>query len=108
MQPQGHVQVLVNMLDFGMDPQAAGAAPRIRHDGSSSPTGEIMKDGGKVFVEPDVPQAVVNSLITKGHNVARRPPSASFGGYQGIVIDEKSGGLIGGSETRKDGFAKGY
>jgi len=108
MQPQGHVQVLVNLIDFGMDPQAAGAAPRIRHDGSSSPTGEIMKDGGKVFVEPDVPQAVVDSLIRKGHDVARRPPSASFGGFQGIMIDEKTGNLIGGSETRKDGFAKGY
>jgi gamma-glutamyltranspeptidase/glutathione hydrolase len=108
MQPQGHVQVLVNLMDHGMDPQAAGAAARIRHDGSSSPTGEVMKDGGTVVLEPEISKEVADSLKAKGHKVTRGRASAAFGGYQGILIDEKNGELIGGSEPRKDGFAKGY
>jgi gamma-glutamyltranspeptidase / glutathione hydrolase len=108
MQPQGHVQVLVNLIDHGMDPQAAGAAARIRHDGSSSPTGEVMKDGGTVVLEPEISKEVADSLNAKGHKVTRGRASAAFGGYQGILIDDKTGELIGGSEPRKDGYAKGY
>jgi gamma-glutamyltranspeptidase/glutathione hydrolase len=107
MQPQGHVQVLVNLIDFGMDVQAAGAAPRIRHDGSNSPTGEVMTDGGKVVLEPEISAAVADSLKAKGHNVTRGS-GAAFGGYQGILIDDPPGKLVGGSEARKDGYAKGY
>jgi gamma-glutamyltranspeptidase/glutathione hydrolase len=107
MQPQGHVQVLVNLIDHGMDPQAAGTAPRIRHDGSSSPWGDVMKDGGRVILEREAPQALVDSLTAKGHRVTRGPPSG-FGGYQGILIDHVTDELVGGSEPRKDGYAKGY
>ena len=107
MQPQGHVQILVNLIDHGMDPQAAGAFPRIRHDGSSSPTGTVMKDGGRVVLEREVPQSVADALTAKGHRVGRGL-APGFGGYQGILIDDKPGVLVGGSEPRKDGYAKGY
>jgi gamma-glutamyltranspeptidase/glutathione hydrolase len=107
MQPQGQVQVLLNMIDHGMDPQAAGAAPRIRHDGSSSPTGDVMTDGGKVVLEPAVPEAATEALRRFGHKVVRGS-QGGFGGYQAIRIDRASGELVGGSDPRKDGMAKGY
>jgi gamma-glutamyltranspeptidase/glutathione hydrolase len=106
MQPQGHVQVLLNMLDFGMDPQAAGAAPRFQHVGSSTPTGQVMKDGGEVALEHGFPEMTAAALEAKGHRLL--PAGGAFGGYQAIRIDLNSGGLIGGSDPRKDGFAKGY
>jgi gamma-glutamyltranspeptidase/glutathione hydrolase len=107
MQPQGHVQVLVNMLDHGMDPQAAGAAARIRHDGSSTPIGDVMTEGGQVYVERGMPEAAADSLKAKGHRVVRRN-DGNYGGYQAIWIDAARGELLGGSDPRKDGLAKGY
>jgi gamma-glutamyltranspeptidase/glutathione hydrolase len=107
MQPQGHVQILVNMIDFGMNVQGAGDAARVRHLGSQTPTGQPMDaDGGKVAVESGISEASIKSLQERGHNVIRSP--GSFGGYQGILIDEKHGVLHGGTDPRKDGAAVGY
>jgi len=106
MQPQGHVQILINLLDFGMDPQAAGEALRWRHDGSSTPVGDVMVDGGTVYLEPGFPPAIVAGLQALGHRVEIR--DGGYGGYQGIRIDWDTGELVGGSEPRKDGCAIGY
>jgi gamma-glutamyltranspeptidase/glutathione hydrolase len=106
MQPQGHVQVLLNLLGFGMDVQAAGAAPRFCHFGSSTPTGQRMSDGGSVGLENGIPVNVRRELAKKGHRLLE--PGGSFGGYQAIRIDHDRGVLVGGSDPRKDGYAKGY
>ncbi len=105
MQPQGHVQVLFQLLVRGLDPQAAGDAARIRHDGSSSPTGGTMNDGGIVRLEPDLDPAVADGLRERGHEV--ESAAGGYGGYQGIWIDWERGTLVGGSESRKDGLARG-
>ncbi len=106
MQPQGHVQVLLNMIDFGMDVQQAGAAARFCHFGSSTPTGGRLQAGGTVGLEHGIDAGVRDELAAKGHRLLA--PGGSFGGYQAIQIDPTSGALIGGSEPRKDGYAKGY
>ena len=106
MQPQGHVQILCNIIDFGMNIQEAGDAPRFRHMGSSQPNGGKMEDGGIVYVESGISPEVIRELIRKGHRVAHA--IGIFGGYQGIWIDTKRGILIGASESRKDGCAIGY
>ncbi|MBN2346114.1 MAG: gamma-glutamyltransferase, partial [Candidatus Aminicenantes bacterium] len=106
MQPQGHVQVLCNIIDFGMNLQEAGDAPRFRHAGSSEPTGSRMTDGGVLYLESDIPPETVRDLIRRGHRVSRS--GGEFGGYQGIWLDLERGILIGASESRKDGCAIGY
>ncbi|MBN1344426.1 MAG: gamma-glutamyltransferase [Phycisphaerae bacterium] len=106
MQPQGHVQVLCNLVDFGMNVQAAGAAPRCRHNGSSTPIGYRMTTGGTVHLERGIPEEVADGLAAKGHRIAKS--STSYGGYQAIRIDLDRGLLYGGSEPRKDGLAMGY
>ncbi len=106
MQPQGHVQVLCNMIDFGMNVQEAGDAPRFRHMGSSQPSGGVMTDGGQVALESGVTEEVRRELIKMGHRVVN--VLGGFGGYQGILIDAKSHTYYGGSESRKDGCAMGY
>jgi gamma-glutamyltranspeptidase/glutathione hydrolase len=106
MQPQGHVQVLVNMIDYGLNVQAAGDAPRIRHQGSASPTGQPATGAGSVFVESGITDEAVAALKQKGHPVTRA--KGGFGGYQGILIDWQTGLLHGGTEARKDGCAAGY
>jgi gamma-glutamyltranspeptidase/glutathione hydrolase len=107
MQPQGQVQVLVNLIDFGMDVQQAGEAPRLEHRGSASPTGTpAAKDGGIVIPEDGIPAAVLDELRRRGHRFAA--PQMNGGGYQGILIDAQTGVLHGGSEARKDGCATGY
>jgi len=107
MQPQGHVQVLANIIDFGMNVQAAGDAPRVRHVGSAQPTGaEMASGGGTVNVESGIPETAVLGLIRKGHRVART--IGGFGGYQAIRIDWENGTLHGATEPRKDGMALGY
>lgn len=108
MQPQGHVQVLVNMIDFGMDVQEAGDAARFRHFGSSEPTGPRAMDGGTVVVETGIGPDVMLELEAMGHQVRIDPPGGGFGGYQGIRIDVEKGVLMGGSDPRKDGQAIGY
>ncbi len=106
MQPQGHVQVLCNLIDFGMNVQQAGRAPRCRHDGSSSPTGGRMTDGGRVFLERGIPASVADGLKAKGHKLAGS--RTSYGGYQAVLIDDEKGLLYGGSDPRKDGLAIGF
>jgi gamma-glutamyltranspeptidase / glutathione hydrolase len=108
MQPQGHVQVLVNLLDFGMDVQQASDAPRVRHDGSAAPTGQpAAAHGGDVFFETGISDVAVEQLRAKGHQI-KRDAAAGFGGYQGIRIDWENNLLIGGSDHRKDGCALGH
>ncbi|HEX7060628.1 MAG TPA: gamma-glutamyltransferase [Woeseiaceae bacterium] len=106
MQPQGHVQILVNMLDFGMNLQEAGDAPRIRHTGSSQPTGGVMQDGGRLHLESGFSEQTRRALARMGHNVTRG--EMDFGGYQAILCDQVRGAWYGASEARKDGQAAGY
>ncbi len=107
MQPQGQVEVLCNLIDFGMNVQAAGEAPRLQHLGSARPTGgRGSPDGGSVAAERSIPAAVIAELEQRGHHVLRTPTNS--GGYQGILIDPRTNVLHGGSEARKDGCAVGY
>ena len=107
MQPQGQVQVLVNLLDFGMNVQQAIEAPRFEHLGSASPTGRAgMRDGGVCVAEPGIAESIMEELTKRGHHVSRTKKNG--GGYQGILIDPKTNILHGGSEARKDGCAAGY
>lgn len=106
MQPQGHVQVLVNRIDFGMNVQAAGDAARVRHLGSATPRGEPAEGVGVVQVESGVSDEVVAELKKRGHQVERS--KGAFGGYQGVWIDWDNGVLHGATEARKDGAAVGY
>jgi gamma-glutamyltranspeptidase/glutathione hydrolase len=106
MQPQGHAQIVVNMIDFGMNLQEAGDAPRIRHDGSSQPTGEKMTDGGVVNLESGISYEAIRELVRRGHTVDYS--LGGYGGYQAILWDEEKGVYFGASESRKDGQAAGY
>jgi gamma-glutamyltranspeptidase/glutathione hydrolase len=106
MQPQGHVQILVNMIDFGMNLQEAGDAPRIRHTGSSQPTDEVMTDGGTVYLESGFGEEVRRKLAAMGHRIATE--RTDYGGYQAIRRDHVQGVWYGASEARKDGQAAGY
>ena len=106
MQPQGHVQIIVNMLDFGMNLQEAGDAARVRHGGSSQPTGEVMTDGGTVFLEDGFSEETRQALEKLGHILG--DSDGSFGGYQAILRDHEEGVYYGASEVRKDGQAAGY
>ncbi|MCK5691221.1 MAG: gamma-glutamyltransferase [Bacteroidales bacterium] len=106
MQPQGHAQIVVNMIDFGMNLQEAGDAPRIRHDGSSQPTGAKMTDGGVVNLESGIPYESIRELMKRGHHIQNS--NGGYGGYQAIGWDEKKGVYFGASESRKDGQAAGY
>jgi len=93
-QPQGHVQALMNLIDFGMDAQQAGEAPRFRHSGE------------EVLLESAFEASVRSGLAKKGHHIAAAVDA--WGGYQGIVIDPRTGVLMGGSDPRKDGLAIGW
>ncbi len=106
MQPQGHVQIIVNMLDFGMNLQEAGDAARVRHGGSSQPTGGVMADGGTVYLERGFSEQTRKALEDMGHRLA--DTDGSFGGYQAILRDAEQGVYYGASEVRKDGQAAGY
>jgi gamma-glutamyltranspeptidase/glutathione hydrolase len=107
MQPQGHVEVLVNMIDFGMNPQMAGDASRIRHGGSATPTGLPGEPhGGTVFLESGFPAETMQKLEAMGHKLGKA--TGSFGGFQGILIDHEHGTLQGATDPRKDGAAVGY
>lgn len=108
MQPQGHVQILMNLIDFGMNLQEAGDAPRIQHEGSTSPEGQAtpMADGGWVDLESGFDYDTVRGLMRKGHSV--RFAGGPYGGYQAITRDPATGAYIGASESRKDGQAAGY
>lgn len=109
MQPQGHVQILVNMVDFGMNLQEAGDAARWQHLGSTEPTDgqdAYLKNGGYIEVERGIPFETVRELQKRGHDV--RYGLGGYGGYQAIMKDPINGVWIGASESRKDGQAAGY
>lgn len=105
-QPQGHAQIVINMIDFGMDVQEAGDAPRILHRGSSQPTGSKMTNGGIVSLESGIDYEVLRDLSKMGHRIQTNV--GSFGGYQGIRVDWERKVYYGASESRKDGQAAGY
>ncbi|MFW5821452.1 MAG: gamma-glutamyltransferase family protein, partial [Bacteroidota bacterium] len=105
MQPQGHVQIIVNMIDFGMNLQEAGDAPRIQHVMSSEPTGYQMEEGGWINLETGFDYMVIRELIKRGHHI--KWDVGGYGGYQAIMKD-KNGVYFGASESRKDGQAAGY
>ena len=105
VQPQMHAQIVMHILDFDMNLQEAGDAPRMVHSGSSQPTGERMSDGGEVHLESGISYEAIRDLVRRGHNVVR---GGSYGGYQAILYDEKNGVYFGASESRKDGHAAGY
>jgi gamma-glutamyltranspeptidase / glutathione hydrolase len=108
MQPQGHVQVLTNQIDFGLNVQEAGDASRWQHEGDNEPTGEKMTEGGYVEVESGIPYETVRELRKKGHDV--RFDVGGYGGYQAIKVEMHDGQrvYVGASESRKDGQAAGY
>jgi gamma-glutamyltranspeptidase/glutathione hydrolase len=109
MQPQGQVQVLSNIIDFGMGLQAAGDAPRVRHEGSTEPTGAPpLPGGGTVHLEPGFDAAAIEGLRARGHRIEPAGPPGAFGGYQAIKRDLRSGVYVGASESRKDGHAAGF
>lgn len=105
-QPQGHAQILMNMLDFGMSPQQAGEQPRIEHSGSSSQTGYTMTGGGRIRFEHHTPDAVKVRLAEMGHEI--RGGVGAFGGYQSIWREDGPIRYFGGTDPRKDGCAIGW
>jgi gamma-glutamyltranspeptidase/glutathione hydrolase len=105
-QPQGHVQIVMNIVDHGMNLQEAGDAPRILHEGSSEPTGERMEDGGAVSLESGYAPKVREELVERGHRLGKNV--GDFGGYQAVGWDPVRRVYIGASESRKDGCAMGY
>lgn len=106
MQPQGHAQMVSNLIDFGMNLQEAGDAPRIRHGGSSQPTGSTMKDGGTLYLESGIRWEELQKLMHMGHKI--QWDLGGYGGYQAIMWDAKNKVYFGASESRKDGQAAGY
>ncbi len=106
VQPQGHAQIVVNMIDFGMNAQEAGDAPRMRHRGSSQPTGSVMTDGGTLNLESGFDYETIRELRKKGHRISFAV--GIYGGYQAIRFDTKNKVYSGASESRKDGQAAGY
>lgn len=107
MQPQGHVQIVVNIVDFGMDLQEAGDAARFHHTDSSEPTGTVMTDGGVVHLESGVSAEIRRELLRRGHRIEEITPVV-FGGYQAIRLNRETGVYAGATESRKDGMAAGY
>ncbi len=106
LQPQGHAQIVVNLIDFKMNLQEAGDAPRIYHTGSSEPTGQGMTDGGILHLESGFHTDVIQKLMVMGHTIQWN--LGGYGGYQAIMRDEKNKVWYGASESRKDGQAAGY
>ncbi|MCH7498060.1 MAG: gamma-glutamyltransferase [Candidatus Marinimicrobia bacterium] len=105
-QPQMHAQIVINLVDFDLNLQEAGDAPRFIHSGSSQPTGEMMSDGGTVHLESGIAYEVERALVRRGHRLQRAV--GPFGGYQAIMWDATNGVYVGASESRKDGQAAGY
>lgn len=105
-QPQGHAQIVMNIIDFGMNLQEAGDASRMLHTGSSQPTGESMTNGGIVHLETGFDYQVIRDLVGRGHTI--QFDVGSYGGYQAIQYDSENDVYLGASESRKDGQAAGY
>ncbi|MGN7514391.1 MAG: gamma-glutamyltransferase [Allomuricauda sp.] len=106
VQPQGHAQIVMNIVDFGMNLQEAGDAPRMRHRGSSQPTGSKMNNGGTLYLESGFDTETLRELRKKGHRIGFGV--GMFGGYQAIGVDLENKVYTGASESRKDGQAAGY
>jgi len=106
VQPQGHAQVVMNILDFGLSVQQATDVPRIVHDGSSAPWGGEMTDGGTLIPELGLDPKVLEGLAARGHRIGKTPEA--LGGYQAIWREEDPRRYFGGSDPRKDGQAIGY
>ena len=108
MQPQGHAQIVMNLIDFGMGLQEAGDAPRIQHEGDTEPEGQnsSMTNGGEVELESGFPYETIRALMEKGDHVTWA--DGPYGGYQAILWDDKNHVWHGASEGRKDGQAAGY
>ena len=105
-QPQGHAQVIMNMVDFGMSPQQAGEQPRMAHSGSSNPWGGPMTDGGRLEPERGITDQVKHQLAEMGHQISDR--LSAHGGYQAIWREESPRRYFGGTDPRKDGLALGF
>ena len=105
-QPQGHSQIVMNVIDFGMNIQEAGDAPRWDHKGSSSPRGNKAKNSGKIRVESGISYETIRQLMARGHDVGFA--TGIYGGYQAILWDAKNKVYRGASESRKDGQVRGY
>ncbi|WP_138431316.1 gamma-glutamyltransferase [Fodinibius saliphilus] len=109
MQPQGHTQIITNIIDFGMNLQEAGDAARWRHTGSTQPTdaaNEYLQDTGTLNLESGYSYKTARELMKRGHDVAF--DVGGYGGYQAIMWDAEEGVYYGASESRKDGQASGY
>jgi gamma-glutamyltranspeptidase / glutathione hydrolase len=106
MQPQGHAQIVVNLIDFKMNLQEAGDAPRMHHVGSSEPTGELMTNGGILYLESGFRWEAIQKLLNMGHTI--QWDLGGYGGYQAIMWDDRNKVWFGASESRKDGQAAGY
>jgi gamma-glutamyltranspeptidase/glutathione hydrolase len=106
-QPMGQVEVLMNMIDFGMNAQEAGDAPRIDHQGSSEPTGSKSNGVGTIYLESGFSFETIRTLMQWGHKVSYEVPG-SYGGYQCIRYDAAHKVYYGASDARKDGMAAGY
>lgn len=106
VQPQGHAQIMVNVIDFGMNLQEAGDAPRMRHSGSSQPTGSVMANGGTLNLESGFDYKTIRELQKRGHRISFAV--GIYGGYQAIGVDVENKVYTGASESRKDGQAAGY
>jgi gamma-glutamyltranspeptidase/glutathione hydrolase len=107
MQPQGHAQVLVNIIDFGMNVQEAGDAARWQHEGSPEPTGEKGDGVGTLYLEQGIAPDVVEALKARGHTVEIKP-GLHYGSYEAILRDHANGVYHAGTEMRVDGNAAGY
>ncbi len=105
-QPQGHCEIIMNMIDFGMNLQAAGDAPRIDHTGTSKPTGYVAEGSGEIRLEYGFDYDTIRALMDKGHKVGFS--RGIYGGYQAILYDAERQVYFGASESRKDGMAVGY
>ena len=106
MQPQGHTQVLLNLIDFGMNLQEAGDAARIRHQ-PDTPAAVARARGGTILMESGIPEEIAAMLRAMGHDI-RRADGGVMGGYQAILINPLTGMLHGGTDPRKDGMVIGY
>ncbi len=109
MQPQGQAQIVINMVDYGLDPQEAGDAPRWQHEGSSEPTGQAAEGSGVLHLESGVPEATREQLRAMGWTLGA--PNGGFGGYQNVVRQDNARGpwtYGAASEARKDGLALAY
>ncbi len=104
-QPQGHVQIVMNVIDFGLNLQEAGDAPRMGHSGSPEPTGAGGEGKGVVNLESDFDAETIRTLMLMGHTIQYE---YSYGGYQAIRYDADRGIYYGASESRFDGMAAGY